>query len=151
MHLCDKGENIPPLLHIGIEPLDEQFTVSWLTDQLQRTKRKIKAVLLDQTIVAGLGNIYVDEVLFRSSIHPERLAATLTAQEVEALHEAIVETIREAIEKGGKYGSNVRQYARENRNISDAIVRIWSRKQAVPSMWRAHCQNNGCESRYALL
>ncbi len=56
--------------------------------------------MLDQTIVAGLGNIYVDEVLFRSSIHPERIATTLTEQEIEALHEAIVETIREAIEKG---------------------------------------------------
>lgn len=109
MHLFNKGDelNAPPLSNIGREPLDEQLTVSWLSDQLRRTKRTIKATLLDQTIIAGLGNIYVDEVLFRSFIHPERAASTLTVQEVEALHRAIIETIREAIEKGG---STVRTY-----------------------------------------
>ncbi|ELK22728.1 formamidopyrimidine-DNA glycosylase [Anoxybacillus flavithermus TNO-09.006] len=109
MHLFNKGEEfrVPPLSSIGVEPFDEQFTVAWLTDRLQRTKRTIKATLLDQTIVAGLGNIYVDEVLFRSSIHPERTATTLTIREIEALHEAIVQTIQEAIEKGG---STVRTY-----------------------------------------
>ncbi|MBB6177200.1 formamidopyrimidine-DNA glycosylase [Anoxybacillus tengchongensis] len=109
MHLFDKGKelHVPPLSNIGLEPLDEQFTVSWFTDHLQRTKRTIKATLLDQTIVAGLGNIYVDEVLFRSSISPERVAATLTVQEIEALHREIIQTIQEAIEKGG---STVRTY-----------------------------------------
>ncbi|EMT45551.1 MULTISPECIES: DNA-formamidopyrimidine glycosylase [Anoxybacillus] len=109
MHLFDKGDecHVPPLSNIGREPLDEQFTASWLTDQLKRTKRTVKATLLDQTVVAGLGNIYVDEVLFRSSIHPERVAATLTVQEIEALHKAMIETMREAIEKGG---STVRTY-----------------------------------------
>ncbi|MBA2878438.1 formamidopyrimidine-DNA glycosylase [Anoxybacillus kamchatkensis] len=122
MHLFNKGENVPPLSNIGIEPLDEQFTVLWLTDQLQRTKRTIKAVLLDQTIVAGLGNIYVDEVLFRSSIHPERIAATLTEQEIEALHEAIVETIREAIEKGG---STVRTYVNTQGKIGTFQTQLY--------------------------
>ncbi|EPZ39591.1 MULTISPECIES: DNA-formamidopyrimidine glycosylase [Anoxybacillus] len=122
MHLFNKGENVPPLSNIGIEPLDEQFTVLWLTDQLQRTKRTIKAVLLDQTIVAGLGNIYVDEVLFRSSIHPERIATTLTEQEIEALHEAIVETIREAIEKGG---STVRTYVNTQGKIGTFQTQLY--------------------------
>ncbi|ANB58254.1 DNA-formamidopyrimidine glycosylase [Anoxybacillus sp. B7M1] len=109
MHLFRTGEEErhSPLLQLGPEPFSPSFTPDFLAGKLQKTARKIKSALLDQTIVVGLGNIYVDEVLFRSSIHPERKASSLTDEEMKRLHGEIVATLREAIEKGG---STVRTY-----------------------------------------
>ncbi|MGE7766512.1 DNA-formamidopyrimidine glycosylase [Peribacillus sp. NPDC096540] len=109
MHLFTKGEELEqmPLLHLGPEPLSEEFTVEDLSAKLARTNRKIKPVLLDQTVVVGIGNIYVDESLFRSGIHPERKASSLTLDEIKKLHSDIIATLGEAVEKGG---STIRSY-----------------------------------------
>ncbi|MFC3883201.1 DNA-formamidopyrimidine glycosylase [Bacillus songklensis] len=109
MHLFKKGEEelSPPLAQLGPEPFSDQFTPAALYEQLQKTNRKIKAVLLDQKAVVGLGNIYVDEALFRAGIHPERTANQLNKEEVTKLHQEIVETLKEAVEKGG---STIRTY-----------------------------------------
>ncbi|MBO0996250.1 DNA-formamidopyrimidine glycosylase [Bacillus sp. SD075] len=109
MHLFAKGEERErlPLLHLGPEPLSEDFTVEGLSAKLARTNRKIKPVLLDQTVVVGIGNIYVDESLFRSGIHPERIASSLSLEEIKTLHAEIIATLREAVEKGG---STIRSY-----------------------------------------
>ncbi|PLR77774.1 DNA-formamidopyrimidine glycosylase [Bacillus sp. V3-13] len=109
MHLFKKGEEFlsPPLLQLGPEPFDEAFTLELLRGKLTKTNRKIKTALLDQSIVVGLGNIYVDEALFRAGIHPERLAASLSNEELETLYKEIIATLTEAVEKGG---STVRSY-----------------------------------------
>lgn len=109
MHLFQKGEedNDLPLSQLGPEPFSERFTVELLKKHLRKTERNIKVVLLDQTVVTGLGNIYVDEALFRSGIYPERKAKSLTDGEVETLHREVVATLKEAVEKGG---STVRSY-----------------------------------------
>ncbi|RFU65969.1 DNA-formamidopyrimidine glycosylase [Peribacillus glennii] len=109
MHLFSKGDEVKnlPLLHLGPEPLSEEFTVKHLSCKLSKTGRKIKPVLLDQTVVVGIGNIYVDEALFRSGIHPERIASSLTPGEIRALHKEIKDTLSEAVEKGG---STIRSY-----------------------------------------
>jgi formamidopyrimidine-DNA glycosylase len=74
----------------------------------------IKPVLLDQTIVTGLGNIYVDEALYRAKIHPERLANSLSKSEVKRLREAIIATLADAVEKGG---STIRSYVNSQGQI----------------------------------
>lgn len=109
MHLFSKGTEFeqPPLSLLGPEPFSEKFTVQYLTEILARTNRKIKVTLLDQATVVGLGNIYVDETLFRSKIHPERQAASLSSEEITALHQEIVATLTEAVTKGG---STIRSY-----------------------------------------
>ncbi|MDX7255000.1 DNA-formamidopyrimidine glycosylase, partial [Klebsiella pneumoniae] len=109
MHLFKKGEEemTLPLSQLGIEPLSDDFTVQYLNDKLQKTNRKIKVVLLDQKAVVGLGNIYVDEALFRAGIHPERPANELTEEELVKLHREIVLTLKDAVEKGG---STIRSY-----------------------------------------
>ncbi|MBS4222701.1 DNA-formamidopyrimidine glycosylase [Lederbergia citrea] len=103
MHLFTKGteETNLPLAKLGPEPFSADFTVNYLKERLMKTDRMIKAVLLDQTIVTGLGNIYVDEVLFRSKIHPERRAKTLSDQEISILRDEAASTLIEAIEAGG--------------------------------------------------
>ncbi|WLR50181.1 DNA-formamidopyrimidine glycosylase [Bacillus tianshenii] len=109
MHVFRKGEEEkhPPLNKLGPEPFAEGFTIDYLDERLKRTTRKVKTALLDQVIVTGLGNIYVDEALFRSGIHPERIANTLAIKETTLLHREIIATLAEAIEKGG---STIRSY-----------------------------------------
>jgi formamidopyrimidine-DNA glycosylase len=86
---------------LGPEPLEDAFTAEELEARLRSVKRPIKAALLDQAIVVGLGNIYADEALFRAGIHPLRPAASLSHEEVVRLREAIRATLLLGIEHGG--------------------------------------------------
>lgn len=116
MHLYKKGEEFlkPPLIELGPEPFSEEFTKEYLAEKLAKTNRKIKTALLDQKLFVGLGNIYVDEALFRSGIHPERLASTLNEKEITVLHREIVATLSEAVKKGG---STIRSYVNSQGEI----------------------------------
>lgn len=109
MHLFKKGGEFQesPLTELGPEPFSEEFTPEYLAKRLAKTERKVKIALLDQKLFVGLGNIYVDEALFRSGIHPERIASSLNSQEIAMLYIEIVNTLREAVEKGG---STIRSY-----------------------------------------
>lgn len=88
---------------MGPEPLSDQFSPNYLAGGLARRKGPVKSVLLDQKLVAGLGNIYVCEALYRSGIDPTTPSNQLAAQEerVAALHRAIIEVLEDAIAAGG--------------------------------------------------
>lgn len=86
---------------LGIEPLERGFTPAVLGELLRARRRQLKPLLLDQGLIAGLGNIYSDEALFRAGLHPLRAADTLTDAEVAALHAAIRAVLREAIRRHG--------------------------------------------------
>lgn len=89
------------LKKLGPEPVKEEFSLIDFEKELKRRKKAIKPLLLDQTLVTGLGNIYVDEALFRSEIHPEQEAYTLKKDEVKRLHQQIIDVLAEAVEAGG--------------------------------------------------
>ncbi|PEE39186.1 DNA-formamidopyrimidine glycosylase [Bacillus pseudomycoides] len=129
MHLFKKGEEFDqmPLADLGPEPFDAKLTVGYLQERLQKTNRKIKVVLLDQRLLVGLGNIYVDEVLFRSGIHPEREASSLTKAEIEKIHAATVATLAEAVERGG---STIRTYINSQGQIGSfqELLNVYGRK-----------------------
>jgi len=93
--------HIYPLNTLGYEPFNPLFTVKYLADKFQKTARPIKTVLLDQSIVAGLGNIYVDEVLFMAKIHPLRKAKDLNDEEIEKIIFASRSVLKKAISLGG--------------------------------------------------
>jgi formamidopyrimidine-DNA glycosylase len=80
---------------LGPEPLATGFTCKILARRLSLRQRLLKPLLLDQTFIAGLGNIYVDEALWESKIHPCRIAASLTEPEIRALHRAIARVLRQ--------------------------------------------------------
>ncbi len=109
MHLFAPGQDLaqPPLNKLGLEPLDESFTPQALRKRIGSRTTRIKPLLLNQEYIAGLGNIYVDEALFSAGIHPERTADSLTSREWKRLHEAIVTTLREAVDAGG---SSIKSY-----------------------------------------
>lgn len=96
-----------PLAKLGVEPLEEAFTADVLRQLLKDRATKIKPLLLNQECIVGLGNIYVDESLFKAGIHPEKPAGKLTKKQVARLHESIVATLSEAVEQGG---SSIKSY-----------------------------------------
>jgi formamidopyrimidine-DNA glycosylase len=99
------------IVDLGPEPLGNEFSAPVLLAALQGKTVSIKAALLDQKIVAGIGNIYASEALFRARISPRRLAGSVGVARVERLVPAIRETLIEAIAAGG---SSLRDYVRPN-------------------------------------
>jgi formamidopyrimidine-DNA glycosylase len=109
MHLFNKSEvfSVAPLKKLGLEPLSPDFTLDAFKRKMKGRPTKIKPLLLNQECIVGLGNIYVDEALFASRIHPERPAETLKNPDLERLYEAIVTTLGNAVEAGG---SSIKSY-----------------------------------------
>ncbi len=96
---------------LGPEPLDDAFTPEELTARLDRSGRSVKEFLLDQTKVAGLGNIYVAEALWRAGVSPRRRARNVGPVRARRLHQGIVEVLREAIGRSGtSFGSTYLDY-----------------------------------------
>jgi formamidopyrimidine-DNA glycosylase len=85
----------------GPEPLAPSFTARRLAERLRRRTARLKSLLLDQSFVAGVGNIYADEALWRARLHPLRRADTLTDAEIRRLHRAIRAALREGLAGGG--------------------------------------------------
>ena len=92
---------------LGPEPTDQDFDLENFIAALKKSKKPIKSHLLDQTLVAGLGNIYVDEVLWRAQVHPARPSQSLTRVEASAIHDQTISVLGQAVEKGG---STIRTY-----------------------------------------
>lgn len=89
------------ILKLGPEPVPETFFLKAFSVGLKKSSKAIKPLLLDQKLVTGLGNIYVDEALYEAKIHPEQPAGTLLPKEVEVLYQAIIDVLGRAVEAGG--------------------------------------------------
>lgn len=95
-------EDADPLFEkLGPEPFGDEFTADWLYENLQRRKRQIKPLLLDQGFLAGVGNIYADESLHRSKIHPLRRSDSITRAEAAALQRNIRAVLEDGIRNNG--------------------------------------------------
>lgn len=110
-----------PFAAMGPEPLGEDLTVAHLKAALKGRKQAIKLLLLDQRIVAGLGNIYVCEALFRSGISPRRAGGRVTGPMLERLVPAIQAVLEQSIEDGG---SSLRDYARPDGQLGYFATRF---------------------------
>jgi formamidopyrimidine-DNA glycosylase len=102
---------------LGPEPLAPEFTIETLAKRLYKRQAPIKAVLLDQAFVAGIGNMYADEALFAARIHPLRKANSLSPKEIKNLHKAIVDVLRSAIDSKG---ASVDTYKRPDGQLGTA-------------------------------
>ena len=130
---------------LGLEPLEREFTWNKLTKILKERKRQLKPLLLDQKVIAGLGNIYADEALWAASIHPKRNSESLSLTEVQLLHRKIRYVLRQGLKHSGtslgsgsnnfrslgntlgRNGSNLKVYGRVGQSCprcSRAIERI---------------------------
>lgn len=104
-----RDDQLDPYLaaRLGEEPLDETFSTAALTERLRNRRAPIKAALLDQRTIAGVGNIYADEALWRARIDPRRAAGELTASELRKLHRGIRDALRAGI---ARQGATLRDY-----------------------------------------
>ena len=101
MHLVKKDElNKTPLINLGKEPWDKTLNITYLKEKLNK-KKAIKTLLLDQTIIAGIGNIYADEILFLSKINPEREGYKLTDNNLKDIIKYTQEVLTKSIALGG--------------------------------------------------
>lgn len=116
MHLFEKGQALEqkPLNQLGPDPFEGAYTLEYVLPKITKSERAIKNILLDQQIIAGLGNIYVDETLFRAKVHPLRKGTTLTEQEVMAILDEAKQTLLEAVEQGG---TTIRSYVNSQGEI----------------------------------
>jgi formamidopyrimidine-DNA glycosylase len=127
-HLLEPGELDPYLQQrLGREPLKRAFTAKRLGERLANRKAPIKAALLDQRTVAGLGNIYVDEALWRAEVHPLRQAGTLDAEEIARLTKGIRQALRAGI---ARQGASLRDYSRPDgrRGRAQERFRVYDRE-----------------------
>ena len=100
-------EAMPSIIKMGPEPLEESFSSNLFYERLQRRKgTSIKAALLDQTVLAGVGNIYADESLFGAGVHPSSIVKYIPRSRIYKLHSAIIEILKLSIEKGGSTDRN---------------------------------------------
>ena len=126
----------PLFKHMGPEPLGPDFTPALLAVRLKGKDTALKAALLDQHVVAGLGNIYVCEALFRAGLSPERRAGSLSRKNTERLAEAIKAVLEEAIEAGG---SSLRDYAK-----ADGSLGYFQHAFRVYGRAGEECSSPGC-------
>ncbi len=109
------------LSHLGIEMLADDFSFAEFCKKIMQSNRSLKTLLLDQKVIAGLGNIYVDEALFKAQLHPKRKSCTLTKKELMTLADAIQSVLQAAIQRGGSslgkgLGNFLNSYGRSGEN-----------------------------------
>lgn len=97
----DEVESQPEIAALGPDAFSPDFTAPDFAQALSRRKPGVKALLLEQSLIGGIGNTYTDEALFLAGIHPRRRASTLSPEDAVRLHDAVVRVMHEAIEHGG--------------------------------------------------
>lgn len=115
-------QHISGLGRLGPEPFDPTFNAEYLQKKLQSSKRPIKTALLDQSLVAGVGNIYADESLFGAGISPHCPAKSLDLGRLEALHTSLVSVLRASIGAGGTTFSDFRDLTGTNGNYGGVAM-----------------------------
>jgi len=95
-----------PIKKLGIDPLSKSFTYSLFAQTLKKKKGKVKVVLMDQTFLAGIGNIYSDEILFAAKLHPLHLVQKLTPPQIRALYNAIKKILKAGVKYRGTSDSD---------------------------------------------
>ena len=144
--LLGKEELAERLSSLGPEPFEDEFSAGYLRETIGSRRAQIKSLLLDQKVVAGIGNIYVDEILYDARLHPRRKANTITAGEWEKLSGAIRENLAAGIEHRGttvrlykdvlnRPGSH-QDYLRVFEKSGERCPGVWWRGRARES-WRA--------------
>ncbi|KAB8138247.1 DNA-formamidopyrimidine glycosylase [Gracilibacillus oryzae] len=116
MHLFEKGMELTgkPLIQLAKDPLESDFPVEFFKEKVKKSTRVIKNILLDQTVIAGLGNIYVDETLFLAGVHPLTKGTELSDVKLEQILQAAKVTLEKAVAQGG---TTIRSYVNSQGQI----------------------------------
>ncbi len=125
--LCQEDIMITSMSKLGPEPLGESFTIEYLKEELKNTKKNIKAFLLTQEKIAGIGNIYADEVLFFAKVSPKRPGNQLSDEEIQKIHQGVIEKLQMGIEAGG---ASIRNYVNESgeKGNFQNLIKVYGKK-----------------------
>lgn len=125
--LIDESEERSLFANLGPEPLSPQFTSHFLHSKLKGRKASIKSLLMNQSTVAGLGNIYADETLFRAGLLPHKAGGKLTLKEARSLHRAIRRVVKEAVVQGGTSISDFLD-PKHRRGTFQLVLKVYGRE-----------------------
>ncbi|MFC4403692.1 DNA-formamidopyrimidine glycosylase [Gracilibacillus xinjiangensis] len=116
MHLFEKGKELldKPLVQLAKDPLETDFVIDLFKEKVKKSTRVIKNILLDQTVIAGLGNIYVDETLYLAGVHPLTKGTDLSDKALDRIVDAAIETLEKAVAQGG---TTIRSYVNSQGQI----------------------------------
>lgn len=131
----------------GEEPINESFDITSFIKRLAKRNTSIKAALLDQSFVAGLGNIYVDEALFAAKVRPDRIASSLTRSEARAVIAAGGKIMRHSITVGGTTFQHFVDTGGENGNYTDYLKVFGKQKTICPRCKKAHIEKTRVAGR----
>ena len=106
---------------LGIEPFSKDFTQKWLIDNLKTKNRQMKALLLDQSFIVGLGNIYTDESLWHAKIHPLSKSDLISVKKIKVLYKAIKKVLSESIKRGG---TTIRDYTYDYSYVGNYALQL---------------------------
>jgi len=123
-----KFSDTKQIKELAPEPLSEDFSLDYLADRLSKSRRPIKHLLLDQTKVLGLGNIYAAEALYLARISPFAIPADLSKKRVERLHSAIIEILQTAIDGGSTLRINLDEEGNSYIGSSERFWRVYERE-----------------------
>jgi formamidopyrimidine-DNA glycosylase len=125
------------LKHLGPEPLDKTFTAELFIDRInKKTKGKVKSILMDQTVVAGIGNIYSDEMLWLSNVHPLSIVSKIPEKNMKLMYIAMKEVLNKGIDFGGDSTSDYRNIKGERGTFQAA--------HNAYKMNKTKCKKRGC-------
>lgn len=121
VHMADAEAVKKAKQRFGQEPISDDFDIALFTAGIKKKRTTIKAALLDQTFIAGLGNIYVDEALFMAKVKPERIANLITKKEAYAIAAASGEVMKKSIAVGGTTFQHFKDTGGKNGNYTDYL------------------------------
>ena len=127
LHLVNNAEELQEIRELGHEPLGKEFTLSLFREMLAGKKTRIKPLLLDQKFLAGVGNIYASESLYKARIKPQRAASALTKKEVGKLYQSLQEILKKAIKERGSSVSSYRDIEGKKGGY-EARLKVYGRK-----------------------
>ena len=106
---------------LGTEPLSEDFSEDWILENMKKRNRQMKSLLLDQSFVCGIGNIYADEALWYAKIHPLSISSRISGKKLLKLHEGIVKVLSESIKRGG---TTIRDYTYDFSYVGNYALKL---------------------------
>jgi len=106
---------------LGIEPLTKDFSGNWMFENMKNRKRQMKSLLLDQSFICGIGNIYADEALWYAKVHPLSISSCVSRKKLLKLHEGIVKVLSESIKRGG---TTIRDYTYDFSYVGNYALKL---------------------------
>ncbi|MAV64013.1 MAG: DNA-formamidopyrimidine glycosylase [Candidatus Marinimicrobia bacterium] len=106
---------------LGIEPLSEGFSENWILNQIKERKRQMKSLLLDQSFICGIGNIYADEALWYAKIHPLSNSSSISKKKILNLRKGIIKVLKESIKRGG---TTIRDYTYDFSYVGNYALKL---------------------------